>query len=171
MTSMPASRSARATTLAPRSWPSRPGLAMTTRMGAEPVSWVAAAAWVSLMLTPLWGRWSTRVLDTFGLLKSNRAGRRGPCDLGHWGRGGGSTTSYAGGRALAAGVLRARAWMHDDERCEPQPHDESDARDRGARADEVLRAQDGGRRADLPGALRAGDRVPGAERRREVDDH
>src|SRR4051812_48520753 len=32
MTSMPASRSARATTLAPRSWPSRPGLATTTRM-------------------------------------------------------------------------------------------------------------------------------------------
>src|SRR4051812_41282645 len=32
MTSMPASRSARAITLAPRSWPSRPGLAMTTRI-------------------------------------------------------------------------------------------------------------------------------------------
>src|ERR1043166_8223241 len=31
MTSMPASRRARAITLAPRSWPSRPGLAMTTR--------------------------------------------------------------------------------------------------------------------------------------------
>src|SRR3954464_11021888 len=30
MTSMPASRSALAITLAPRSWPSRPGLAMTT---------------------------------------------------------------------------------------------------------------------------------------------
>src|SRR5581483_10187997 len=30
MTSMPASRSARAMTLAPRSWPSRPGFAMTT---------------------------------------------------------------------------------------------------------------------------------------------
>src|SRR5258706_6142151 len=29
---MPASRSARAMTLAPRSWPSRPGLAMTTRI-------------------------------------------------------------------------------------------------------------------------------------------
>src|SRR5258705_3696794 len=33
MTSMPASRSAAATTLAPRSWPSRPGLATRTRMG------------------------------------------------------------------------------------------------------------------------------------------
>src|SRR5438105_4709761 len=33
MTSMPASRSAMATTLAPRSWPSRPGLATRTRMG------------------------------------------------------------------------------------------------------------------------------------------
>src|SRR6266540_1875348 len=32
MTSMPASRSARATTLAPRSCPSRPGLATTTRI-------------------------------------------------------------------------------------------------------------------------------------------
>src|SRR5690349_6195583 len=30
MTSIPASRNARAITLAPRSWPSRPGLAMTT---------------------------------------------------------------------------------------------------------------------------------------------
>src|SRR5436190_517765 len=33
MTSMPASRSAAATTFAPRSWPSRPGLATRTRMG------------------------------------------------------------------------------------------------------------------------------------------
>src|SRR5581483_9574754 len=33
MTSMPASRSARATTLAPRSWPSSPGLATRTRIG------------------------------------------------------------------------------------------------------------------------------------------
>src|SRR5688572_359400 len=33
MTSMPASRSDAATTLAPRSWPSRPGLAMSTRIG------------------------------------------------------------------------------------------------------------------------------------------
>src|SRR6266567_4929650 len=32
MTSMPASRSARAITLAPRSWPSRPGLATRTRI-------------------------------------------------------------------------------------------------------------------------------------------
>src|SRR5215470_4947942 len=32
MTSMPASRRARAMTLAPRSWPSRPGLAMSTRI-------------------------------------------------------------------------------------------------------------------------------------------
>src|SRR6185503_15899768 len=35
MTSMPASRSAAATTLAPRSWPSRPGLAISTRMGSS----------------------------------------------------------------------------------------------------------------------------------------
>src|SRR5947209_1645814 len=33
MTSKPASRSARAMTLAPRSWPSKPGLAMSTRSG------------------------------------------------------------------------------------------------------------------------------------------
>src|SRR5579864_3805784 len=32
MTSMPASRRARAITLAPRSWPSRPGLATSTRI-------------------------------------------------------------------------------------------------------------------------------------------
>src|SRR5262249_24491409 len=32
MTSMPASRNARAITLAPRSWPSRPGLAISTRI-------------------------------------------------------------------------------------------------------------------------------------------
>src|SRR5215470_13812946 len=32
MTSTPASRNARATTLAPRSWPSRPGFAITTRI-------------------------------------------------------------------------------------------------------------------------------------------
>src|SRR5581483_11882107 len=32
MTSMPASRSARAMTLAPRSWPSRPGFATRTRI-------------------------------------------------------------------------------------------------------------------------------------------
>src|SRR5215207_5860156 len=35
MTSIPASRSARATTLAPRSWPSSPGFATTIRSGAE----------------------------------------------------------------------------------------------------------------------------------------
>src|SRR4029453_11369887 len=35
MTSIPASRSARAMTLAPRSWPSNPGLAIRTRMGRD----------------------------------------------------------------------------------------------------------------------------------------
>src|SRR5258707_15647593 len=35
MTSMPASRRARAITLAPRSWPSRPGLATSTRIGTR----------------------------------------------------------------------------------------------------------------------------------------
>src|SRR6266702_4179864 len=52
MTSTPASRSALATTLAPRSWPSRPGLAMTTRMlplmtcllpGLELTGWALAS--------------------------------------------------------------------------------------------------------------------------------
>src|SRR3954447_132076 len=33
MTSWPASRNARAMTLAPRSWPSKPGLAISTRIG------------------------------------------------------------------------------------------------------------------------------------------
>src|SRR4029434_4149565 len=37
MTSIPASRRARAITLAPRSWPSRPGLAMTTRVFRMPL--------------------------------------------------------------------------------------------------------------------------------------
>src|SRR5579862_9599534 len=37
MTSMPASRRARAITLAPRSWPSSPGLATRTRMGWEDI--------------------------------------------------------------------------------------------------------------------------------------
>ena len=45
MTSMPASRSARATTLAPRSCPSSPGLATTTRM--RPCATVPAALSVS----------------------------------------------------------------------------------------------------------------------------
>src|SRR5437588_11244482 len=40
MTSMPASRSARAMIFAPRSWPSRPGLATTTRI-------LPAADWAS----------------------------------------------------------------------------------------------------------------------------
>src|SRR5579875_764429 len=35
MTSMPASRRARATTLAPRSWPASPGFATSTRIGRE----------------------------------------------------------------------------------------------------------------------------------------
>jgi hypothetical protein len=35
MTSNPASRSVRATILAPRSWPSRPGLAIRTRAGHQ----------------------------------------------------------------------------------------------------------------------------------------
>src|SRR5208283_5400591 len=51
MTSIPASRNARATTLAPRSWPSNPGFAMSTRIGVffatrafaivdRPLTWV-----------------------------------------------------------------------------------------------------------------------------------
>ncbi|GAA2249455.1 hypothetical protein GCM10010232_41450 [Streptomyces amakusaensis] len=41
MTSIPASRSARAITFAPRSWPSSPGLATTTRIG--PVTPITAS--------------------------------------------------------------------------------------------------------------------------------
>src|SRR3954454_9706524 len=43
MTSIPASRSAAATTLAPRSWPSRPGLATRTRIGLIERTKLAAA--------------------------------------------------------------------------------------------------------------------------------
>src|SRR6267142_3536964 len=47
MTSMPASRSARATTFAPRSCPSSPGLAMRTRMrcfaGVELIRWFSVS--------------------------------------------------------------------------------------------------------------------------------
>src|SRR5579863_99295 len=39
MTSIPASRRARAITLAPRSWPSRPGLAMRTRIFFSDMRW------------------------------------------------------------------------------------------------------------------------------------
>src|SRR3954451_1962928 len=42
MTSMPASRSARAMIFAPRSWPSRPGLATTTRILRLTVSGIGA---------------------------------------------------------------------------------------------------------------------------------
>src|SRR5258705_9695601 len=46
---MPASRSARAMTLAPRSWPSRPGLAITTRIFWDIFSWQpAAGGWQQL---------------------------------------------------------------------------------------------------------------------------
>ena len=48
MTSMPASRSARAMIFAPRSWPSRPGLATTTRIFRfEPAADIAAAAYLT----------------------------------------------------------------------------------------------------------------------------
>src|SRR5436305_6158036 len=49
MTSMPASRSARAITLAPRSWPSRPGFAMTTRIFA--ICWWFRPKTVSCLLS------------------------------------------------------------------------------------------------------------------------
>src|ERR1019366_6082380 len=41
MTSMPASRRARAITFAPRSWPSNPGLATRTRIGVCMAIWFA----------------------------------------------------------------------------------------------------------------------------------
>src|SRR5215468_6405507 len=43
MTSIPASRRALATTFAPRSWPSSPAFAMTTRMLPMAPSWPSAA--------------------------------------------------------------------------------------------------------------------------------
>src|SRR5579864_7836003 len=48
MTSTPASRNARATTLAPRSWPSRPGFAITTRMLLMYVLQRGAQGWPSI---------------------------------------------------------------------------------------------------------------------------
>ncbi len=44
MTSMPASRSARAMIFAPRSWPSRPGLATTTRIFFSEVTLMGSRA-------------------------------------------------------------------------------------------------------------------------------
>src|SRR3954452_11380490 len=63
MTSMPASRSARAMILAPRSWPSRPGFATTTRILRPPppapdsvASAEASMGWRSVVVVG--GRWS-----------------------------------------------------------------------------------------------------------------
>src|SRR5262245_48120418 len=49
MTSIPASRNARAITLAPRSWPSRPGFAITTRI-------LCVISTLSLSRGPQWTR-------------------------------------------------------------------------------------------------------------------
>src|SRR5687768_8740946 len=51
MTSMPASRSARAMILAPRSWPSRPGLATTTPILPRPST---LAGWIDAAGTASW---------------------------------------------------------------------------------------------------------------------
>src|SRR5919108_3634905 len=73
MTSMPASRSARATTLAPRSCPSNPGLATTTRM--RPCATVTSAPFAVAPARPrcqvapgkiLPGRWPATTLDPGG---------------------------------------------------------------------------------------------------------
>src|SRR5207253_1384375 len=58
MTCMPASRRARATTLMPRSWPSRPTLARTTRKGGWLVGFFSGASIMGgsgmrLSLTPI----------------------------------------------------------------------------------------------------------------------
>src|SRR3954470_8634463 len=50
MTSIPASRSARAMILAPRSWPSRPGLATTTRIFRVCVLFTARGCYASATL-------------------------------------------------------------------------------------------------------------------------
>src|SRR6478609_6164602 len=51
MTSMPASRNARAMTLAPRSWPSRPGFATNTRILVEFI-WAALRRHSAIRFAP-----------------------------------------------------------------------------------------------------------------------
>src|SRR5262245_10816172 len=54
MTSMPASRNARAMILAPRSWPSRPGFAITTRIRRSTLSQYMSVKLIVVGCSPAW---------------------------------------------------------------------------------------------------------------------
>src|SRR3954447_19036347 len=67
MTSMPASRSARAMIFAPRSWPSRPGLATTTRIfRLEPAADISGGSLLHDELHPLVPEPVDRAVDDVG---------------------------------------------------------------------------------------------------------
>src|SRR5271157_264580 len=53
MTSMPASRRARAMILAPRSWPSRPGLAIRTRIFFSGISLCSLCSYLCALCVPI----------------------------------------------------------------------------------------------------------------------
>src|SRR6516225_4769956 len=93
MTSTPASRSARATTFAPRSWPSRPGLAMTTRM---------------LLMNPSTGTRPGTAAGLTALLGRVAARRAAPVPAGRYGARHGAFGPGRGGRGLGGGHRRRR---------------------------------------------------------------
>src|SRR3954454_6300934 len=67
MPSMPASRSARAMIFAPRSWPSRPGLATTTRiLRLEPAADISGGSLLHDQLHPLDGGAVDAAVDDVG---------------------------------------------------------------------------------------------------------
>src|SRR5437660_4994778 len=73
MTSIPASRSARAITLAPRSCPSRPGFAITTLIMVIP-----ALAIARLAIGRLVGRLSIWRLESYGRLNNGTINQHSP---------------------------------------------------------------------------------------------
>src|SRR5258708_5788334 len=87
MTSIPASRRARAMILAPRSWPSRPGLATTTRILRVDAVWfilelAGGLAWVAAGLKAQAGAGADRIVRA-GAPRPTRVrgsvGRTGGC--------------------------------------------------------------------------------------------
>src|SRR3954453_10406480 len=75
MTSMPASRSARAMIFAPRSWPSRPGLATTTRiLRLEPAADISGGSLLDAELHLLVGGAVDRAVDDVGAALLERPG-------------------------------------------------------------------------------------------------
>src|SRR3954453_24130645 len=84
MTSMPASRSARAMIFAPRSWPSRPGLATTTRIfRLEPAADISGGSLLDDELHLLVGGAVDRAVDDVGAAILELLGERaGGADAG-----------------------------------------------------------------------------------------